>query len=806
MTVCNAATLDFSVLPARILVGQTYQQHEDIRICSVSGNVLTVCYDGRGVAPGATNDSYRAGAQAWANGTEVSQLKVTGSDTAFTSALCPAATGVAPFPSGTIAYATGTVTVYAGLATVTGVGTSWSGANNIYPTWSIRIQATHGGIPFSFLARIVSVNSTTGLTMNRPFPADADPGTYTYQIIASDVQTPSLHYSRADGSDGQLVWNSNGCESDTQLYLTFTYAIGSLDNTVQNGKQYSYASSGGYAGAFGWNFYGEDLAHRALYYRSGWTPALTAANVMSDHWATSPYTAGGDAGGNPLSLGGGVIGAIAAAAIDNRVDWSNIRGFLNQAAAPAPGNCNTDDTRDWSYYFAWNALGAEFDPDTSSGGFRSQFQSKLAAIYAWETSCKRADNSWANAGYKFNAGPAVNVTHGSTALNGSGYTPNTCYGIGTGTITVTHGSAIAIGSGFVNSNKIIIEGASGGTSFTGFYRYQFNSAASITLAANWPGDSGTFSYVIDNNDAPTMIAVNADDPQMQKAWGCTYNSPTSLVLSRPWDGPTETAYLSLGNLGYVQQPYMMGIKTNELRWASQVSAVNPSGFATLEAQAATWGYTTGYDPVTQGFFYGRVMQECEPVTIPPASPLFDSRTPACNNGIDPNYISQARALTGEGNSILSAYYLSNPTDAARAWGDTAYGSVWGYGPYTAPGFYSDSVQGSNTGDNYLGSYKWTGFYFGMGMAHQWPAARVGGLAPPKPRTLYVSFNQSAGATTKMIVTAPSGAVATYECGSASPCAIQVDDRQGAHWLKMQYLSVGGKVLAQADPQLLTGPQ
>jgi hypothetical protein len=28
----------------------------------------------------------------------------------------------------------------------------------------------------------------------------------------------------------------------------------------------------------------------------------------------------------------------------------------------------------------------------------------------------------------------------------------------------------------------------------------------------------------------------------------------------------------------------------------------------------------------------------------------------------------------------------------------------------------------------LGAYKWTGFFFGMGMAHQWPAVRVENIA------------------------------------------------------------------------------
>ncbi len=803
VTVCDASKLDLSVLPTRILIG-TFPQ-EEIRICSASGNVLTVCYDGRGIAPGASNDGYRAAGQAWPNGTPAGQSKVTGTGTSFNTTLCPAgATGVAPFPLGTVSYSTGTVTVRAGLSSAAGVGTSWSTANGVIQGYSIRIQATHGGTPFSFLARINSVNSATDITMNRVFPADADPGTYTYQIVISDIQLPSLHYNRSDGSDGQIFWSSNGCESDTQLYLTASHDVGGLNGTQQNGRQYSVTSMAGYAGAFGVNFYGEDLAHRALYYRSGWAPALAAANMISDQWATSPYTAGGDAGGNPLTIGGGVIGAIAAAVIDNRVSWPNLRGFMNNAAVPPATNCNYDDTRDLSYYYAWVALGAQFDPDTSVNGFRAKWQAKLASIYPWEINCKRADNSWANAAFKGVQGAAVHVVSGSATATGTGFNSATCYGVTSGTITVVHGSAAATGTGFINSSKIVIEGTSGGSPFSGFYRYQLNSAASLTLAVLWPGDSGTFPYVIENNDNLTSIGATVDDPQLQKTFGCSYVSPTTLTLSRPWDGPTETAYLWQGILpGYSQQPFMMGIKANELRWASQVSTVNPTGFATLLSQAATWMRTSGYDPVTQGLFYGRVIQACEPVTTPAPAPQFDSRTPGCNDGLIPGYLEQARTLTAEASAAISAYYLNNPTPDNRTWGDTLYGSLWGYGPFTAPGYYSDPYQGSNQDDNNLGSYKWTGFHFGMGMAHQWPAVRVGGVAPATPRTVYVSFDQAAGATARMIVTAPSGAATTYTCGSTSPCSIQVDDRQGAHWLQVQYLSAGGDVISRSAPQLLT---
>ncbi len=807
ITVCDASKLDLSVLPTRIIIGD--YPGEEIRICSASGNVLTVCYDGRGIAPGPANDSYRTAARSWDNGSPVGQMKVTGAGTSFRSTLCPSgASGVAPFPMGTVLYSAGNVTVHHGSSAATGVGVNWTLPHASDPAYVIRIQATHGGAPYSFISRIDTVNSATDITMNRVFPADADDGTYSYQIVAADIQLPTLHYSRPDGSDAQLFWFSNGCESDTQLYLTLSHDIPSDNGTIQSGKQYSVASIAGYAGATGVNFYGEDLAHRALYYRSGWAPALAAANTMSDQWAVSPYIAGGDAGGNPLSLGGGAIGAIAAAVIDNRVSWSNLRGFMESARVPSPDHCNDDDTRDLAYQFAWVALGAQFDPVDAS---RLRWQAKLKTIHDWEDSCKRPDNSWANAAFKAAQGPAVNLVKGSPTATGTGFNPQTCFGIASGTITVTHGSAEAVGSGFVSSNKIVIEGTSGGGPFSGFYRYLVKSANSLTLAVQWPGDSGTFPYVIENNDKLTSIGQTVDDTQLQKNFGCTYASPTTLTLSRPWDGPTESAYLWQDILpGYSQQPFMMGIKANELRWASQLTTpvspdtpVDPAGFAVLLSQAADWMHSSGYDPVTQGLFYGRVIQACEPATTPPAATWFDSRTPGCNNGLIPGYLEQARTLTAEASAAISAFYLNNPTPDNLLWGDTLYGSLWGYRPYTAPGYYTDDYQGSNQDDIYLRSYKWTGFHFGMGMSHQWPAVRLGGVIAPKPRTVYVSFSQSTGASAQMMVVAPSGAVKTYSCGATSPCAIQVDDRQGAHWLQIQYLSAGGQIIAKSDPQLLS---
>ncbi len=254
---------------------------------------------------------------------------------------------------------------------------------------------------------------------------------------------------------------------------------------------------------------------------------------------------------------------------------------------------------------------------------------------------------------------------------------------------------------------------------------------------------------------------------------------------------------------------MLGIKITQMKYASQLNdPALSAGYAALAAQAATRVRNVGYDPVTQGLHYGRLMQACEPLTIPPPSPLFGARTPGCNYGLDPGAARAARVLTAEASQALRVYYESNPTPEAKDWGDRAYGSIWGNPQYTTGGVYSDSnyVRDENS-NGALGAYKWTGFFFGMGMSHQWPAVRLGGVAPPANRKVSLEVRQGLAAKTRISVTAPSGKVTIFSCGSASPCEVTVDDRQGSHWYRIQYLSADGKVVSQSDPALIErGPK
>jgi hypothetical protein len=249
---------------------------------------------------------------------------------------------------------------------------------------------------------------------------------------------------------------------------------------------------------------------------------------------------------------------------------------------------------------------------------------------------------------------------------------------------------------------------------------------------------------------------------------------------------------------------MLGIKLMQMKLASQIPAAPfAEKYAELAKEGATWIHDVGYDPVTQGMHYGRVMQACEPQTFPPPGSTFGSRTPGCNYGLEPGAIRAARVLTAEASQALRVYYEATPTPEAKAWGDTAYGSIWGNPVYTAAGFYSDpnyvKDENSNLG---LGAYKWTGFFFGMGMAHQWPAVRLGGVAPPRNRTVSLQVKQGVGSTTRIWVTAPSGEAKAYKCGTAAACDVVVDDRQGSHWYVVEYLSADGKVDSRSDPALI----
>ncbi len=799
----GASTLDLSTFPTEILVGNG-ANWEIVRICSQSGSTLNVCFDGRGFHYG-VNNSYVLPASAWPTGTKVWQAKVKGTGTHFLSTMCAYGPGV-PVAANVPINSAGTIAVTPGSAAGTGNGTGWNGPLG---GRAIVIFGTHGGAPFTFFSYVNSV-SGNAITFARPFPADADAGSYSYNIF-SDQRNFILHYQRADGTDGYVYFLTAGCETDTDGYLYMGW-----DNAYANqavaGASYSYMDGFGYTGDFSPNFYDIGLAHYAFYFRSGYRQALTSARNVEDYWLRYPENAQGDAGGAPRNRS--ITGVVAAAVLDGdrASNWSGLRTYAQWGLRVAQQSSCDDDLRETAYAMSWLAMAARFDPDPAQ---RANWQSGVAgASYARDNRCKGADNSFASAFY-WNPGPLqLAATQGSTtvtALNGT-FPSNMCYSTAHGTAAASSGSALltALTGAFVppaGSFKLLVGGTMGGVPYNLVTQFDYNSPSSMTMAALWPGDSGTVYWSIENNDflnyALTIAQGPGDTANFGQITSCTLIDSTHIQLYRPWTSAGGTFAYTLYNLvGRGTQPFMAGIKALQMRIAGQTYAP----YQALDQAIASWVGTTGFDPATKGIFYGRGFPMCEPVATESGITDVQYRTIGCiENSYNGPAATQARARNAEAQNAMSVMYLGNPTEANRNLGDLFYGAAYGAPGLTASGYFSDGITASNLDDIAMSIYKWPGFFFGIGMAHQWPAVRVGGVAPAQNRTVYVSLDPGVAANAAILVTAPSGAQATYQCGNTSPCAVTVDDRQGTHWYQIRYLSSTGDVVSQTDPDLLSGP-
>lgn len=727
---------------------------ELVRICGTTATsgpaTLTVCYAGRGISAWGTGQggSKYLAAQAWPADSTVGEARVSGTSTLFVSdpntPICPAG---APGPPGPVVYTTGTVSLTGGGNVVTGNGTSWSDTNGVHGTDSIRISATHGGgTPFTFWSIITAIPDVTHMILDVALPPDVDPGPFSYQIVS--YRNLALDFQAPDPVDGPTTFHAiqgaAGCESETALFFSPVHDVSTIDTTTFSALHYSYDDALGFESAFGPNFYGSGLAALAFYLRSGWEFANTTHKTIDDIWVKSPELGGGWLGGIPLLQGGGVIGAIASLVLDptTALHWTDVRAFIGAGEIGA-WDCNSDDARDTGYLEARLALGSLFDPDaTQRAAWLAALGSGPGTVLAREKNCKGADNSWSN-GFLFNGavGP-LTVTNGSTSVSGSGIPGGACYGIASGNVTVTNGSALFTGDGLVDGSTINISGAASGQSLPIRFEFTQTNGKSGQLSGLWPGGSGTFPYTIENSPYMTTIATGTADPMLKENFACTWVNPGRIALSRAWDGPSGSAdYLFQLNLaGYGQQPYMLGIKTQALNWGSYVAdPATAAGFGTLASLAARWIHDVGYDRQTQGMNYGRLYQACEPEITAVGAGVFDARQPGCNQSMAPASVDSARTLTAETGAALGLYFgAQSYSPDAQTWGDTAYGSIWGYCPYTAPGFYCDSnyVRYENS-DASLAAYKWPGFFFGMGMAHQWPAARLlrGSPAPDTQSTV-----------------------------------------------------------------------
>jgi hypothetical protein len=865
-TVANAAPLQLASLPARIYISsagsnRSNPQFEEIRVCSVSGTApatLTFCYDGRGYADPA--NATRLAAQNWSAGDTVGNDPLVGTGTAFTTTLCPAG---APGPIGTISYSTGTVAVSPGSNTASLAGGNWTAATAAAGFY-IVITATHSRTPFQFISPISSLTDATHLALTRPFPPDADGASgLTYSIVnpqtfvvlgytTSQGLTPAVSFTKS--------WSTSyGCESNTLAYIAPYWDAGALASPpVTTAQPYTYMLGNWWynqSSTGGLDFYSEDLANLAGWLRSGLKQFHDSSMMIGDIWSRHPQKSNGG-NGSLLFYGGPVVGGFANAMLSDTghgTQWKDLRSYALTAIGGYPGvasatnDCNNDDSREKGYQGAWLALAAEFDPDTSSadapGGisWHQYWQNSLIQYAANEAACANqfgnTENSWRSTygGWPEtqNATNAVTLTSGSAAGTGNGLSGNFCYGIAQASnVTVTKGSSVVTGTGFPTTGwrRVAITGPGltgrNGNSVPTLWVYATpNSSTRFTISygATWPGTTGSGASVMFDNrnaagadaDGVTSFMSSEGDPMSQYEWSCIYNSAASITLNRPWTGSTGVNYAYTSNVtGFNILPYMLGIRQYALWQAQNASSVSlAASFRKLRNEAGTYEHDV-YDPVAGANYYA-IQPACDPIT------LASMGNGVCYSGYPPtglpgaNYSYTAeRVNTIENSMSLTDYYLAQGgTSASIAWGDFMYGNCMGNPSFTTGGVYAatdgntcDSGNGNlSASANYgIGAGKWYGFFFGIGASWRWPAQRLGGVQAAQLRDVFVGFDLGSvpsAASVEVLVTAPSGAQTRYAC-SASPCKVTVDDRQGSHLYRMNYLSECGHVLAQSQTALL----
>lgn len=821
----NKTLFDFTEFPTRFIIFGN-SGNEEVRVCSKTdgtGNVTTlnVCYDGRASGYGSNLALATSLTPLAANaGAIVGQHKILGSNTLFltdpNTALCPDG---ADTPAGTI-NSTGSVTVTAGTSTITGIGTNWTSA---LVGLNIVVDSSHTATAFNFIGNVSVVNSPTSITLNRVYPLDATTGNYKFQLINTN-RIIDLQYTRTtDGSIGQRMWGTTGCESQIGVYGMAENDVPTYDGLPQTGH-WSYKAGVGNQSFFGQNFYGSGLAHRSLALRSGLNYAMAQANTMDDYWCADPEE-DGQGSGDPLAYGGGFWGCMIDLATNPNTQgsWSNVRPAATQGLGWATSGCNFDDSRDTGYEEGIVSLAYLFDSSatykpTWAGGIASMLFRDTATVdgITGDTGCVHNDGSFAN-GEIFNniSGFNMDVTNGtSTVMAHSGTTFNsaTCYDVAHGTMTVTKGSSHITGGGFVNtSNQITLTGTMNSQVLSQWTPFSYISSTAANIGENWPGDSSTGTYILINSAVtPTMLTIAAsnNDPRLRQNWSCYYDGPSSVTLQSPWTSATDTT----GDLysypqiisGYGQQPYMLGINMRHFDWLTHAStATYQAAFNTLISTTSNWEYNVGFSTDVLAINYGRVYQGCEPAVSTGTNLGLYRNGGYCQPGSpDLQRLPPNRQLNTEGMTALKDYYEQQGKSAAsKAWADSLYGGVFGYCPWTASGLQCDQYYAgptSNLTNVYLAAYKYFGQAFGVGFSSTWAAERTGGVAPSVPRTLFVGYTLPANATkAQILLTEPDGYIVTNTC-TVNVCPVTGDARQGVHLMQIQYLNSGGAVVAQTD--------
>lgn len=574
------------------------------------------------------------------------------------------------------------------------------------------------------------------------------------------------------GQFGRGRYVVQSCESQEHLTLTWAY---SHTNGSSSGLNYLVVNPD--TAEFPWvfsgipaNYYDNVLALYKLYYLTGQATYRNAARTLAQRFWTSPNWDMGasyntnQVGGRYITAGPArgqaVTGLIVWALESNTNIWPGVHHLWDYWMFVAQfqiGAGQMGDIRELGYITSGLALCARYDPDAA---YRANCGAAVNNLIDDLWTPLEVDGHWratAITRYFAGSGISVRVVDGSSQIT-------------------LNGPAAWVESDFSHNQS--------------FDRWAWfiTDPNNVNLAGKQNSDVGdTVAYRVQSLTDPThaVLTSNYNSGSCPAPDGC--NKGMALTVQPGFGTSPFMLGLAMGGMGTFVYDYYAGIG----------DTVHANKVKQFVADGVNWLSSTGFDMGNVALYQARDFMSCEPN---PGANQYCSAT-------------GARSLAGEAMLAFSADYILNQSNLTFDTMDRLYQGVFakpGYAaPFTLDGTYlvdidDPGVPGAYMLSNSALSNKWLGFFFGYGGATAWPSARIGGVDQTPARTISIPLNLSSvpGSTqARLTVTAPTGVSVETLC-TESPCTISVDDRQGNHQLRVDYLSGTGEVLAPGQTTLL----
>jgi hypothetical protein len=636
-----------------------------------------------------------------------------------------------------------------------------------------------------------------------------------YLCNGTDVIT--VWYTRpSDGSVGRHDMTVASCASQTSMTLASNYPY-----PTQSGRSYARGTLNQYGGwqDDGNNFYDVVRGLYVMYYRTGLSTYLTAARTMAQRFYSAPYwdqqewATTGNFRYPRVQAHAGLWLAYHEnndnfpATFPTRMGYVAADAITRTQAYVTDPALAFDDAREVSYQVAGLQYAAKWaEPSGTRATWQGRVDYLLATTYP--------NSKWADGSYIVNPAYSTaltfNVTNGSASVTLQSGTIDSSYcaaTYSTGTVSISGTTLTGSGTTWSGGNataayqiEIYGTGLTGWDATYRSYVVSVDSTTQLTLAHAYTGSNTSGLsyrlYTYNGGYNPWLFGTGQNSPDTEY-YTCTYVSPTSMTLDRPYSGTTGTGAGAKGYWRYFitgksSIPFWHSIITEAMQHVKILTTGTTSTTAAaMMVTVKDYLLTRGYFAATKGNYYGRNAVGCEP------DPTRMTGCSGWNGSVGTN-----RDFAIEEYGPLSYVYLDTLSSADKTLMDSLYTAAYALPGYASPSEGDGSTAGvySTSGSNTLFNAKNGKTYgqpFGVGNAPAWPAARLGGIAPLATATKSIKARLSdiSGAASIVVdFLAADGTLTTSAACTSAACTISADTRQGYQY-RVRYLSAGAATLA-----------